>query len=190
MTGHASNGEPVHQVFLMPGSIYIGSKPTVVTTILGSCIAVCLWDSVRHVGGMNHFVLPSDMDGDCSARYGDVAIEALTKGLLGLGCRVQNLRAKVFGGAAVLPLGADAATVGVRNLEMALESLQHYGIPVVAHRTGGERGLLIRLNTETGEVALRKVAPGIDVESPSAIWLGVGVSRSGRRHRAARAKRG
>jgi chemotaxis protein CheD len=160
MITRPSDADPAHRVFLMPGSIYVASRPALVTTILGSCIAVCLWDSAHRLGGMNHFVLPANTDGDRSARYGDVAIERLMEGLLGLGCHVGDLRAKVFGGAAVLPAGPVAATVGARNLQMALERLRHHGVPVVAHRTGGERGLLIRLNTQTGEVALRKVASG------------------------------
>jgi chemotaxis protein CheD len=161
MTSRAARNPPtakrLPQVFLLPGTIHIATRPTLVTTILGSCIAVCVWDRVRRLAGMNHFVLPDDLDGDRSLRYGDAAVDGLVEGLLKLGCRVENLRAKVLGGAAVLPAGAGTETVGERNLEVALGRLRHYGVPVVAQRTGGDNGRLVRLNTATGEVTLRKV---------------------------------
>ena len=162
------NIEQPDRVFLMQGAIYVASRPTLVTTILGSCVAVCLWDSVRWLGGMNHFVLPADKDGDRSTRYGDVAIDRLIEGLVGLGCRIGDLRAKIFGGATVLPVSTTAETIGERNCQMALERLRHYGIPIVAQRTGGECGLLIRLNTETGEVTLRTLVSGQESDERAA----------------------
>lgn len=150
------------QVFLLPGAIHIGAEPALVTTVLGSCIAVCLWDRFAGLGGMNHFVLPADTEGDGSARYGDAAIDRLVDGLRALGGRPANLRAKLFGGAAVLPVlpgpAGDGATVGERNLQMAQARLAHYRIPVVAQRTGGSSGLVIRFHTATGQVILRTVA--------------------------------
>ncbi|SMF84831.1 CheD, stimulates methylation of MCP proteins [Tistlia consotensis] len=150
---------PARRVFLLPGSIHVAARPTLITTILGSCIAVCLWDPRRRAGGMNHFVLPARIDGNRSARYGDAAIESLVEELVGLGCKVGDLQAKLFGGAAVLRHGTET-TVGERNLEMALERLRHYGVPVVAQRTGGESGFVIHLDTGTGAVDVRPVAPG------------------------------
>lgn len=151
--------DPAHRVFLLPGSIHVADRPTLVTTILGSCIAVCLWDRERRLGGMNHFVLPARGESGACARYGDCATERLLTELLGLGCRIGSLQAKLFGGAAVLRQGSES-TVGERNLQMALDSLRHYGVPVVAQRTGGESGLVIHLNTETGAVVVRNVTAG------------------------------
>lgn len=168
MTGAAPleappGGEP-ERVFLMAGSIHVASRPTVISTILGSCIAVCLWDSRRKVGGMNHFLLPRGHGGG-GGRYGDVAIERLVHALGGLGCRPADLEAKLFGGAAVLRPADAAATVGEANLKMALDCLRGKGIRVVARRTGGERGLLVRFDTATGEALVRPIAGSDPVPS-------------------------
>jgi chemotaxis protein CheD len=147
-------------IFLSPGAIHCASTPSVVTTILGSCVAVCLWDSHVRVGGMNHYVLPHQGRDTVSTRFGDVAIDQLIEGMARLGCHLSSLRAKLFGGAAVLPFGANADTVGNQNVRIALELLRHHGIPLLARRTGGHTGVLIRLYTETGEVLVRRLAAG------------------------------
>ncbi len=147
-------------VFLSPGAIHVAHEPTVISTVLGSCVAVCLWDRRRAAGGMNHFLLPRCLGGSPSPRYGDIAIDALVDGMAALGCRIPDLRAKVFGGAAVLPFGAHADTVGAQNVGVALAMLRQRGIPVIARRTGGLRGLLIRFHTVPGGVMVRELAPG------------------------------
>ncbi len=143
------------QVFLEPGALYCTARPAVIRTVLGSCVAVCLVDRNGHAAGMNHYVLPS---GQATLRYGDVAIEQLSLKMYRLGCRLGDLRAKVFGGAAVLPYGAAEDTVGTKNVGIALEWLRIHSIPIVARRTGGENGLLIRLYTATGRVMVRPIA--------------------------------
>jgi chemotaxis protein CheD len=142
------------QVFLEPGGLYCTAKPAVIRTVLGSCVAVCLVDRHGRAGGMNHYVLPS---GQSSLRYGDIAIEHLILKMCRFGCGVGDLRAKVFGGAAVLPFGVAEDTVGTKNVNIALEWLCNRSIPVVARRTGGENGLLIRLYTATGRVMVRPI---------------------------------
>jgi chemotaxis protein CheD len=151
--------EPVVQVSLMQGDIHFSIEPKILMTVLGSCVAVCLWDRVRGAGGMNHFVLPNDRNGEKSTRYGDVAMDELEAGLMRLGCRAADLQAKVFGGAAVLPFGG-GQTVGANNVELALERLRHDRIRVVARRTGGLLGQQVRFNTRTGEAFVRYIPAG------------------------------
>ena len=143
------------QVFLTPGGVYCTARPTIITTILGSCISVCLWDRVQRVGGMNHFVLPVAGAHNSGGRYGDVSLEDLISQMVELGGRTGAILAKVFGGATVLPISGSAETVGERNLEMALTTLKRHRVAVAAHRTGGENGKLIKFNTWSGEVAVR-----------------------------------
>jgi chemotaxis protein CheD len=145
-------------VFLSPGTLYCAPTSTVVTTILGSCVAVCLWDSHLRLGGMNHYLQPRRANDAHSPRFGDVAIDQLLEGMIRLGCRLASLRAKIFGGAAVLPFGASAETVGDQNVRMALARLRDHAIPLLARRTGGRTGMLIKLYTETGEVLGRRLA--------------------------------
>lgn len=128
-----------------------------VTTILGSCVAVCLFDRTRRVGGMNHFLLPRQSGTPANPRYGDVAFEQLLAAMKRLGCRSDDLRAKVFGGAAVLPFGSIADTVGTQNVIVALEVLRVQGIPLLARRTGGSRGLYLRFHTAIGRVLVREL---------------------------------
>lgn len=155
----------LRRIFLPPGTLYGAAAPALVTTILGSCIAICLWDRRHHVGGMNHYVLPGGRGSD-SLRYGDVAMARLVERMTGLGCRVEDLRAKIFGGATVLSFGAAEGTVGHRNLQMALNGLRHYGVPVVARRTGGMTGLFIRFHTASGEVMVRALRTSAPTDAP------------------------
>jgi chemotaxis protein CheD len=147
---------PAELVYLLPGTSHCARRPAVVTTVLGSCVAVCLWDSVTHAGGMNHYLLPHAPPGDISERFGDVANERLIGRMIQLGARRENLRAKVFGGASVLAVEAEGRSVGEANVEVALEQLRRHRIPIVVRRTGGRRGRLIRLFTDTGEVELQE----------------------------------
>jgi chemotaxis protein CheD len=149
---------PDRRISLLQGEVYCSIDPAIVTTVLGSCVAVCLWDQKRHTGGMNHFVLPIDTSGQHNARYGDVAIEQLLTGLARLGCATSDLQAKVFGGAAVLPFNG-GQSIGSSNVLQALRYLDDYRIPISARRTGGMQGQHISFNTETGEVFVRTL-PG------------------------------
>ena len=89
--------------YLHPGQLFVSSEGHAVTTILGSCVAVCLCDPVAKIGGINHFLLPVfNGDGMASSRFGDVAIQELVRQLLAHGSRLHMLQAKIFGGACVL----------------------------------------------------------------------------------------
>jgi chemotaxis protein CheD len=142
----------LRRVFLVQGDIYCDIPPTEVSTILGSCVSVCLWDSNLHIGGMNHYVLPGERNEveAQNTRYGDVAIEQLYWMMLDLGCRPDMLQAKVFGGASVFPMGARQVTVGERNVDLALERMRAYRIPVTAQQTGGKTGRQVSFHTGTG----------------------------------------
>ena len=144
-------------VVLIAGDCRFSAEPQVLVTVLGSCVSVCLWDQQRGIGGMNHFVLPTDLGRYASARYGDVAIDALQAGLLKLGSQLVDLRAKLFGGAAVLPYAGHS--VGLRNVTFAMDRLSRDGIPIVAQRTGGTVGQQIRFNTRTGDAFFRHLQP-------------------------------
>jgi chemotaxis protein CheD len=157
------DGTLLDRIFIGPGMIFCASTPCVVSTVLGSCVAVCLWDTHARVGGMNHYVLPHRMTAPPSPHFGDVAIGQLLDGMTRLGCRVSSLQAKVFGGAEVLPFGVHGETIGNQNVGIAFELLRHHCIPIVARHTGGHSGLLIRLYSETGDVMLHH----LDAEAPS-----------------------
>jgi chemotaxis protein CheD len=147
-------------LFLMPGAHYCTPEPAIVTTVLGSCVAICLHDRAQGIGGMNHYVLPHNAGPTLNLRYGNMSIDQLIEEMRGLGARVDTLEAKIFGGAAVLPVGAPADSVGTQNVRMALERMRRHHIRVKARRTGGSKGLLIRFSTSTGDVIVRTIEPG------------------------------
>ncbi len=141
---------------LLPGDVYCDRIPQCLTTVLGSCVAVCLWDQRLRFGGMNHFLLPNrPSNGEFSGRFGDVAIPHLVEAMLAEGSSVRNLQAKLFGGAYVLHAGDPAFAVGRRNVEFAVAALRSARIPIVASRLSGTQGMVIRQCTDCGDVWVR-----------------------------------
>lgn len=127
-----------------------------VTTVLGSCIAICLYDEHLAVGGINHYMLPFWNGNElASPKYGNIAIESLLKKIIQLGAKKENIVAKVFGGANQL---GHTVGVGERNIKIAEEMLSELKIKVVAKSVGGHKGRKINFNTSTGEVFMKYVS--------------------------------
>jgi chemotaxis protein CheD len=133
--------------------MFASAQPAEVTTILGSCVAVCLWDRYLGIGGINHYMLPTWNGMElASPKYGNIAIERLTEKMLQLGCKKNNLVAKVFGGGEVITVTSSSMHIGERNIMVAEEMLQEQNIPIIGRSTGGKNGRKIIFNTHTGEV--------------------------------------
>lgn len=146
-------------VYVLPGELFASAEPYQVKTILGSCVAICLWDKRRGAGGMNHFLLPSSRDGQpVSLRYADQATRTLLERLQTLGCQPPNLRAKIFGGAALFQTrDLYPGTLGAKNVAAALELMESAGIPVIARETGGPQGRKLLFNTDDGGAWSRRI---------------------------------
>jgi chemotaxis protein CheD len=141
--------------YLLPGAIFADRRPHIVDTVLGSCVAVVLWDSALHFGGINHFMLPNTKnEGNSSSKYGDVAIQSLLKRMLQLGSRKYDLKAKVFGGS-VSDRANGIFQIGQRNTEFAFGALKIEGIPVVSQSVGGGPGRKIIFYSQTGDVLVK-----------------------------------
>jgi chemotaxis protein CheD len=140
------------KAYLHAGHLFISSSPTAVTTILGSCVAVSLWDPETRIGGLNHFLLPTWVgEGSSSPRFGNVAMHRLIDDLIAIGGSARRLQAKVFGGACVLKAFDDQRRhLGQDNVEVALEVLRERNIPVVAQAVGGRRGRKLIFHTDEG----------------------------------------
>lgn len=138
--------------YLLPGQLCASAEPCQIKTILGSCVAICLWDKWRGAGGINHFLLPSMREGvPASLRYADEATRVLLELLDGLGCRPPNLLAKLFGGAALFQSrDRYGLSLGAKNVTAALSLMNSAGIPVVAQETGGAQGRKLIFNTDDG----------------------------------------
>jgi len=143
-------------VKVLPGEFYVTAEDIALTTTLGSCVAACIHDPVAGVGGMNHFMLPDStserMPGmiSTSARYGAFAMELLLNQLYAAGASRKRLRARVFGGAHVLP-GASVSQVGMRNAEFVREFLRKESIELVAEKLAGTEALKVCFFPVTGK---------------------------------------
>lgn len=118
-------------VKVLPGEYFVANEDLMIMTVLGSCIAACLWDSRMRVGGMNHFMLPDGDAQDVSGRYGSYAMELLINEMLKLGARRETLQAKIFGGGQVMH-NFTTMNVGERNTQFVVDYLRTERIPVVS----------------------------------------------------------
>ena len=142
--------------FLYASTLKIAGKETIIQTVLGSCVAICIWDSHLKIGGMNHYMLPHwEGNGLSSPKFGDVAIPKLISKMQEAGSRKKNMIAKVFGGAEVLNFNRDHFNIGQRNIEVARELLKDSNIPIIGHSLGGNRGRKINFAINNGSVQLK-----------------------------------
>jgi chemotaxis protein CheD len=151
--------DQVATVYLHPGQIFTTVETVLVTTVLGSCVAVCLFDPVASVGGMNHFLLPTTpVRGTNDLRYGNTAMERLITTMQGKGAIVDRIIAKVFGGACVIPgfSGAREA-IGTKNVAAAREALTRHGIAIRGEQTGGRRGRKLLFHTGHGAAYVKEI---------------------------------
>jgi chemotaxis protein CheD len=125
---HAFQTETVK---VLPGEYYVADEEILIVTVLGSCIAACLWDRVAHIGGMNHFMLPDGDGTEAFGRYGSYAMELLINEMLKGGARRENLQAKIFGGGQVMQ-NFTTLNVGERNTKFVQDYLQTERIPIVS----------------------------------------------------------
>lgn len=163
--GASSRVAPEHStetvvVHLHAGQVFASAQPCTISTILGSCVAVCLVDPVRGFGGANHYLLPIHVVGEgASARFGNVAVEQVVEKMLLLGSRKRDLQAKVFGGASTMTTGGrpESESLGAQNVDVARRALGRHGIPIVAEDTGGARGRKLLFRTDEGHAWIRKL---------------------------------
>jgi chemotaxis protein CheD len=145
---------------VLPGEFYVDSQDVLITTTLGSCIAACLWDRERHIGGLNHFMLPDGpTDGSHGGgRYGAFAMDQLIGELIKRGANRSSLEAKVFGGGAVID-GMNSIQVGERNTEFALEYLRTERIPVVSKDVMDVYPRKVAFLPKTGKALVKRLQP-------------------------------
>jgi chemotaxis protein CheD len=130
-------------VYVHPGHVYVGRGAERVTTILGSCVAVCLRDAVAGIGGLNHFLLPHPLDANepWSPRYARPAMSRLMDLILKAGAHAGRLQARVIGGASVLSAFPDHPDhLGLRNAAAATALLAEWRVPIISSDVGGARG--------------------------------------------------
>ncbi|MFG6488706.1 chemotaxis protein CheD [Roseateles sp. BYS78W] len=153
-------------IVLLPGEHFAGDEHYRVSTLLGSCVSIVLWQPQRRLGAMSHFVLadgPSPSpDRALNGRYGNEALALMLDNLRALGVAPGDCQAKVFGGGAMFGNNPQVLLpdVGRKNGEAARELLQRHGIPIVSESLfgGGHRQIIFSIRT--GEVWMRHGGQG------------------------------
>ena len=145
--------------YLYAGEIFVSKRPMTISTVLGSCISVCLAAPLLGFGGINHFMGPLDHssrppEAPESYRYCEPAIQALIKRMLKLGSSKKDLLCGVFGGGKVIDLSYD---IGSANINRAREVLSGEGIRVRNWDVGGRHGRRLVFKTHTGVARVYKV---------------------------------
>jgi len=128
-------------VKILPGEYYVTTADEVVSTVLGSCVAACIWDPVARIGGMNHFMIPTATRQrteagaiDDAARYGIFAMEFLVNTILRHGGERSRLKTKIAGGGHVMPIATD---IGQRNIDFVRHYMATEGLELTSEHVGG-----------------------------------------------------
>lgn len=159
----------VHLVSVMAGDYcWTRFDDIALSTMLGSCLAVCAYDSHAGIGGMNHFLLPEspkyeDSKFSDSFRYGSAAIESLLNSLYSKGAAKNGLTIKIFGGGKVL--NNVSRDVGQKNIDFARRYFQRENLRIESEDVGGTNGRRIIFYPRTGKVLLKELGEKKDLQS-------------------------
>lgn len=161
IAGHSCNA------FLKPGKLIISSNPVLVSTILGSCVAVTMYSPSKKVGAICHAMLPNNPENHDNLLYVETAVRNLYDKMSGYGGK-DDMVVKLFGGAQVLANGGyreDKKTVGEQNVSQAQKTLKELGLSITSTDIGGTQGRKLFFSIKTGAVYLRKLKPRNDADS-------------------------
>ena len=164
----------MRQYFLKPGYIFFAVEPSTIMTVLGSCVAVTLFDRTMRLGGMNHYIHPQLQAGDSpTAVFAKPAILQLIRLLNQAGSELTSLEAQIFGGASPHNMDGDIAEIGAENVKAAEEILNNFGIEIQGREVGGHQGRKIIFSTETGEIVFIDCNVTFSFSAPTIIIINV-----------------
>lgn len=159
--GHDHQIEPYHY-HLRPGYIFANSDPSLISAVVGSGVAVCVWDRVSGIGGMSHFQYPAAGRRDKrTAKFGDVSVKTLVRMLQRMGARLENMEAQLFGGGHRYEY---AKNIGKRNIRIARKALKKSRIPIISEDIGGRQCRRVLFHTRTNEVLVMKTSKSRQVD--------------------------
>ena len=157
-------------LFLAPGELTVQTRSVRVKTLVGSCVAVCLFDHRLRIGGVNHFLLARPGPGQTpDARYGTCAMSALLERMRHAGATPPGLEAAVLGGGHPMD-SLQFNTIGDENAALALAVLAAQGIRVVRQDTGGDHGRKLLFDTGTGELLVRRLRGWSAIQQEERRW--------------------
>jgi chemotaxis protein CheD len=140
--------------YLLPGQLIVTGEALKISTILGSCVSVCLYDPHYKISGMNHYLLPLKKDrSDNRFRFGDISLEYMLEEIMKMGAKRINLFSYVFGGSSMFVNSPNNYNIGRQNIEVALKFLELHNIPVKQSDTGGDKGRKVVFDTSAGIIS-------------------------------------
>ena len=150
--------------YLEPGQAFVTDRPYLVTTVLGSCISVTLFDRAQRIAGITHALLPAGLETGTNddLRYADLSLRRLLREVESRGARRRHLEVKLFGGGDVIgSVDCEKAvlTVGRQNVAAAVRTIEREGLRLSASDVGGSFGRKMIFDTASGEVLLRRLPP-------------------------------
>ena len=148
-----------HNIYLKPGEVIISRTPVLVSTVLGSCVAVTMFSASRGFGAICHAMLPENLGRENDLRYVDTALQHIYNKLVAFGIG-SDLEIKLFGGAQVLNVGdrlPERNTVGDQNIAQAEAVLASLGLSISVRDTGGQQGRKLFFSTRSGDVYKRRM---------------------------------
>jgi len=155
--GSAARPDNIPRVTIHIGGLRTSREPLVLDTVLGSCIAACMYDPVAAIGGMNHFMLPDGIDPEnpTSTRYGVNAMELLISDLMKQGGSRKRFQVKIFGGGHVLKVRENMNGVPQRNIQFVRKFLESEHIPIAKEDVGGYQPRRVLFHTHTSRVFVK-----------------------------------
>lgn len=152
------------EIFLHPGDLYFGRAPTIISTLLGSCVAATLWHPKEKIGGMCHIVLPESPEDVCEMRYGDCAIAEFVKQATKFNTITKDYEVHIYGGSDMFPNMQKSAEmkIGNRNIEKVKELLRLYRFYIKEIDTGGSNSRKIKLDLSDGSVWARQTSKPVE----------------------------
>lgn len=146
------------QIFLLPGEVYVSREPLTFATLLGSCVAVCMFNRKHRFGGMNHYMLARTPAGEQpSCRHGDYSIEMLLRMMAKEDSNMGNIDATVIGGGNVIGHLSMGTGIGAHNIAVAKEVLERHNIRIHKTSIGGDFGRKIHFQNWDGQIDIRKI---------------------------------
>lgn len=136
-------GMPTHTVIGGEFAVVSDDENIAFKTLLGSCVAIMFYDKNVKIKGMNHFLLPATDNSNEDMKYGLYSVEAMLNEMYKLGCKKENMAAKISGGADIMNLGSTSKSIGHRNVEFAHTFCQSEGFRVISDHTRGNDGRVI-----------------------------------------------
>lgn len=141
-------------------------SPGVLTTLgLGSCVGICLYDTVTKISGMVHIMLPNSTqikNNSNIAKFADTGIAKLLDDMQKMGANRSKIVSKIAGGSQMFSFNdtSDIMRIGARNVAATKETLKELNIPIIAEDTGGNYGRTIELYSDTGILLIKTIGYG------------------------------